>query len=265
MENKNSLPKPQVQDHIRINDSVITRQERKVLYWLAPRMPDWVTPDVLTAFGLFGSILIFVGYALTYYSPAYLWLATLGFVINWFGDSLDGTLARHRKIERPRYGFFIDHIVDAVSEVLVFIGLGLSPYLSLELALFALVSYLLASIYVYLTTYVNGVFRISYSGMGPTSLRLVAIAANTLVFIFGNPAIPLPAIWLIPESFSLTLFDLVVTAIIVFIVGLFFVNVVGTARSLSDLDTAKQRKKQGKRLKRRSAPAAVDESGKKPA
>ena len=238
MTNNDGVTGTPVQAHIRLNDSFITNQERKVLHWLAPRMPDWVTPDTLTAFGLFGSLVIFAGYALTFFNPAYLWLATLGFVINWFGDSLDGTLARYRKIERPRYGFFVDHIVDAVSEVLIFIGLGLSPYLSLELALLALVSYLLASVYVYVTTYVNGVFRISYGAMSPTSLRLVAIAANTLVFMFGNPLLPLPAVWLIPESFSMTLFDLAVTGIIIAITILFTVQSFNTARELSRQDIA---------------------------
>ena len=258
MANHDSVTGTPVQTHIRLNDSFITNQERKALYWLAPRMPDWVTPDILTAFGLFGSVVIFAGYALTSFNPAYLWLATLGFVINWLGDSLDGTLARYRKIERPRYGFFVDHIVDAVSEVLVFIGLGLSPYLSLELALLALVSYLLASVYVYLTTYVNGVFRISYGAMSPTTLRLVAIAANTLVFLFGNPLIPLPAVWLIPESFTMTLFDLVVTIIIIAITILFTVQSFGTARELSRQDIAQRQKKQSRRQRRRSAPTPAE-------
>ena len=265
MTNNDGVTGTPVQAHIRLNDSFITNQERKVLYWLAPRMPDWVTPDILTAFGLFGSVVIFAGYALTFFNPAYLWLATLGFVINWFGDSLDGTLARHRKIERPRYGFFVDHIVDAVSEVLIFIGLGLSPYLSLELALLALVSYLLASVYVYVTTYVNGVFRISYGAMSPTTLRLVAIAANTLVFMFGNPLLPLPAVWLIPESFTMTLFDLAVTGIIIAITILFTVQSFGTARELSRQDIAKLQKKQSRRPRRRSAHLPADSAKEKPA
>ena len=126
-----------VENHIRVNETTITKLEKKALHWLAGRMPAWVVPDTLTIIGLIASIIIFASYGLTYFNKNFLWLASLGFILNWFGDSLDGTLARYRKIERPRYGFFVDHIIDAISEVLVFIGLGLSPYLRFDLAMIA--------------------------------------------------------------------------------------------------------------------------------
>ena len=85
-----------------------------------------MTPDILTAIGFFGTLLISISYILTNQTPAFLWLASLGLVINWFGDSLDGTLARFRKIERPRYGFFIDHTTDALGEVLIMVGIAIS-------------------------------------------------------------------------------------------------------------------------------------------
>lgn len=222
-------PANQVQSHTRINNTIINILEKKALLWLAARMPAWVVPDTLTFIGLFASILIFASYGLTFYDKRYLWLASVGFVIQWFGDSLDGTLARYRKIERPKYGFFIDHIIDSISEVLIFIGLGLSPFLRFDLALIALVCYLLASIYVYLTTYVNGIFRISYGGISPTEMRLIAIAANTLVFFTENPSIALP--WV-----TLTLFDLVVVGVILIILSLFLYSTITTAMELSRSD-----------------------------
>ncbi|MCX8025352.1 MAG: hypothetical protein N3A60_09130, partial [Thermanaerothrix sp.] len=109
-----------------------------------------------------------------------------------FGDSLDGTLARYRKIERPHYGFFIDHLVDTASVVLIFIGLGLSPYVNLTIALLGAISYLQTSIVVYLLMITKGVFRISFAKIGPTEVRAMAILANAIIFFLGNPTLMTP-------------------------------------------------------------------------
>ncbi len=229
-------PPTQAETHTRENKSFLGALEKKALLWLAARMPAWVVPDTLTAIGLLASFLIFASYALTYFDKGFLWLASFGFVLQWFGDSLDGTLARYRKIERPRYGFFVDHIIDSISEVLIFIGLGLSPFLRFDLALLALVSYLLASIYVYLATYVHGVFRISYSGIGPTEMRFIAIVANTIVFFTGNPTFNIAIT-------TTTLFDLVVIGVILIILTLFLINTISTAMTLSIEDRQAHRAK----------------------
>jgi phosphatidylglycerophosphate synthase len=233
---QNQIPQSnQAQNHTRMNNSFIGIQEKKLLLWMSARTPAWITPDILTMIGLFASVLIFISYAL------------IGFIIQWYGDSMDGTLARYRKIERPRYGFFVDHIIDSVSEVLIFIGLGISPFLRFDIALLALISYLLASIYVFLTTYVNGVFRISYSGIGPTEMRLIGIAANTAVFFTSNPLVTFP--W-----FSLSLFDLIVVCVILIIIWLFITNTISTAMSLSREDReAKRAKTKQERIARRQA------------
>jgi phosphatidylglycerophosphate synthase len=181
-----------IKDHERINDILLGPLERPALQWLAAHMPNWMTPDILTGIGTFGAVLIAVSYWLTNYSEWFLWLASLGFVINWFGDSLDGTLARFRKIERPKYGFFIDHTVDALNETIIFLGFGLSPYLRFEIACLALIGYLLMSVLVYVSTAVSGVFKISYGKLGPTEIRVIAILINGFIFFFGNPTIPLP-------------------------------------------------------------------------
>ncbi len=234
---QNHIPSTnQVQNHTRVNTTLISVVEKKALLWLASRMPTWVVPDTLTFIGLAASVLIFASYALTYFDTRFLWLASIGFVIQWFGDSLDGTLARFRKIERPRYGFFVDHIIDSISEVLIFVGLGLSPFLRFDLALIALVCYLLATIYVYLSTYVNGIFRISYSGIGPTEMRLIAILANTVVFFTGNPTVHF-------SIATLTLYDLIVTVVVGIIIVLFLYYSVNTAMYLSLEDRATWREK----------------------
>lgn len=232
---------PVAQNHQRINDTLVGSLEKKALLWLAEHMPAWVVPDTLTAIGLGASFLIFISYALTFYNPAFLWLASLGFVIQWLGDSLDGSLARFRNIERPRYGFFVDHLIDSISEVLIFIGLGLSPYLRFDLALVALISYLLLATYVYLVTYVNGVFRISFGRLGPTETRLLAVVANTVVYFSGNHILHLQTHrWLpilpIPNSLDLTFYDLVAIGFTILLAIFFVYNAITTAMSLSRED-----------------------------
>ena len=113
-------------------------------------MPAWVTPDRLTAVGALGAIVTASGYVASRWAPGFLFLASLGIVMNWFGDSLDGSLARHRRVERPKYGYFLDHSVDAANNLVFAIGLGLSPYVSMAAALFLLCSYYLLSIRVFL-------------------------------------------------------------------------------------------------------------------
>jgi archaetidylinositol phosphate synthase len=236
----------QQQQHTRIIDTLLGKAEKRTLLWLAARMPRWVGPDTLTMLGLLASVIIFLGYALTYYDKAFLWLASLGFILNWFGDSLDGTLARYRKIERPRYGFFVDHVIDAVSAVLIFLGIGLSPYVRFDLALLALVAYLLLSIYVYLITYVNGIFRISYAHLGPTEMRLVAVLANTVVFFVGNVIIRTPVA-------MMTFYDMIAIVVMVLALSIFTVNSYQSAMSLSKEDRAAMR---ARALQERAARAA---------
>ena len=121
-----------IKPHQRVNDILLGPLERPALQWLAAHMPAWINPDILTGIGILGAVLIFFSYWLSNALPGFLWVASLGFVINWFGDSLDGTLARYRQSERPKYGFLVDHTVDSFNEVLIALGLGLSPYVTKE-------------------------------------------------------------------------------------------------------------------------------------
>ena len=133
-------------DAVRIQTSVLNALEKKVLIWLAQRQPRWVTSDMMTFIGVLGAVVIAVGYILTSQNINFLWLSSLGFIINWYGDSLDGTLARVRNTQRPIYGYYLDHTVDAINEVMIFVGVGLSGLMHLEIALLALVMYLLMTI-----------------------------------------------------------------------------------------------------------------------
>lgn len=173
----------------RVNRIALARFERWALPRMARRLPDWVTPDTLTVIGLIAAVVISVSYYLTQYSLAWLWLASAGFVVHWWGDSLDGTLARVRNIRRERYGFYVDHQSDAVSTLVIFLGLGFSPLMELPIALFIIVGYFLMMILVNLVTITRDVFKISFGGFGPTESRLAMIAANTLVFFLGNPTV----------------------------------------------------------------------------
>lgn len=222
-----------IKEHVRVHDMLLGPLERPALHWLAGHMPEWVTPDLLTVIGILGSALVFLGYLLSRWAPGFLWLASLGFAVNWFGDSLDGTLARYRRIERPRYGYFVDHTVDAFTMVLVFIGLGLSPYVRLDLAALGAVGYLLMSVLAHVGAFVSGEFQISYARIGPTELRVVAVAANCLVFFFGNPRFRLPMV-------HLTAFDLLVLVIAAALFSVFLVTGLRQARRWSRLDPSRE-------------------------
>jgi phosphatidylglycerophosphate synthase len=208
-----------IEKHKRVHDMILGPLERPALQWLAARQPAWVSPDTLTAIGVLGSLIIFFSYWLTNRDPAFLWLASIGFVINWYGDSLDGTLARFRKIERPKYGFFVDHTVDSFSMAIIFIGLGLSAFVRLDIAALACIGYLLMSILSYVAAFVSGEFKISYARIGPTEMRAIAILANIAIFTFGNPEVNL-------GSLAITAFDLIIAMIAV---ALFLVFIVSTA------------------------------------
>ena len=223
------------QQHTRVNKILLGPLERPALAWLAKKMPAWVTPDKLTSFGFFGTVLIAVSYLLTRQHPGFLWLASFGLVVNWFGDSLDGTLARYRKIERPRYGFFLDHAIDGLGEVLIMFGIAFSPCVDFRIEMIALVGDLLMSNMVYLTTYVKSEFRISYIGLGPTEVRLILIITNILVFFLGNNYIQ--------TRFGMfTVYDFVISGMAILLFGIYLVMTYVTSRQLAQ-EEARTRQK----------------------
>src|SRR6059036_1457087 len=169
---------------------LLAEPEGRILRALAARVPRSIRSNHLTAIGLIGAAGAGTAYALTTYNPAWLWVASAMLVLNWLGDSLDGTLARVRGTQRPKYGYYLDHVVDAFSTAVIGLGIGLSPYVDLGLALGVVVVYLALSINVYLESNVFGVFRLAYSRLGPTELRIIMILANTAL-AFSAPGPPL--------------------------------------------------------------------------
>jgi phosphatidylglycerophosphate synthase len=178
--------------HKRVNDILLGPLERPALQWLAAHAPTWVTPDLMTVIGVVGSLVIFISYILSNLHPAFLWLSTLGFIINWYGDSLDGTLARYRHIERPKFGFYIDHVTDVLTEIIIILGLGLTPYIKFSVACMLCIAYIAMSVLVYVRMNVMGEFKISYNKLGPTEVRVLAIILNTAMFIWGPVTFKVP-------------------------------------------------------------------------
>ena len=174
----------------RTNDILLGPLERPALAFFAKNMPKWVNSDMLTVLGLAGSVLAAVSYALVgtgaVKGNTWLWVASLGFVINWFGDSLDGTLARYRNMSRPNYGYYIDHAIDGITSLLIFGGIGLSGVARFDVAMVALSCWLLLMLQVFLKTHATGVFEMTSIKIGPTEVRVLAIILNTVVFFVGS-------------------------------------------------------------------------------
>lgn len=219
----------------RIQTSILNAAEKRALVWLAHRQPQWVTSDLLTYVGVLGALTCGVGFALSTININFLWLSSLGLIINWYGDSLDGTLARVRNTQRPKYGFFIDHSIDAITITLMCVGAGLSPLLRLDVALCVLVAYLILSVYTYVTTICTGKMRLTYGKLGPTEFRLIVIICNTL-FIFTPWSEHSYTIG--GETF--TLFDLIASGVVVVIMSLWFVQWLIDRKELSRLDPLKK-------------------------
>ena len=162
----------------RVMNGVTARLEKKVLLWLAHRMPAAIHSDHLTTLAAVAMVGAAVAYAAAQDWPLALLLVNVFLVLNWFGDSLDGTLARVRNQQRPRYGFYVDHVIDCAGIALLVLGMAASGLMSLPLALGFLVAYFLVSLEVYLATYCLATFKMSFLGFGPTELRVLLALAN---------------------------------------------------------------------------------------
>ncbi len=209
---------------VRLQGNVLASSERMLLTWLCRRMPPGVTPDKLTICGMVGAGATFAGYVASISNPNWLWLAIAGYVLQWLGDSMDGSLARYRQIERPLYGYFIDHSCDGIATLLILTGIGLSPFVRLDVALIALAGYLLLSIHAYLAARVIGDFKLSYLAAGPTELRIMLIGLTVAMLIFGHG----------PGLFGDTSgFDIFVGTVGVVLIILFILQTIATARRLA--------------------------------
>lgn len=215
----------------RIQQNMLARSERRLLNWICARLPGWVTPDMLSWLGMAGAFMVFGGYLASNFGDEWLWLAIGGYAVQWFGDSTDGSLARFRKIERPRYGYFLDHSLDGLATTLVVVGIGLSPYVTLEWALVALAGYLLLSIHAFLSVRVLGELKLSYLNAGPTELRFLLIAL-TLAMMWFPPAGPG---WFGRYSG----FDLFTASVGLTLIALFAIQTGVTARRLAKEEPAR--------------------------
>jgi phosphatidylglycerophosphate synthase len=184
--------------HVREHRSVLAAAERQLLIFVAHRLPRQIHSDHLTALGFAAMGLAGAAFAAARWDLRALWLVVVALVLNWFGDSLDGTLARVRRAERPRYGFYVDHVLDIAGTTLLLSGLACSPFMTPVVALGVLVAYLLVAGEVFLATAVRGVFKMSVGGIGPTELRIL-LAAGTLA-LFRSPVVSI-------GRFTVPLFD----------------------------------------------------------
>lgn len=221
---KASAPRPLS----RIQRNYLAEGERALLTRLCARMPAWITPDRLTAIGLVGAMMTFGGYVASNLAPEWLLLAIAGYVVNWFGDSLDGSLARFRRIERPSYGYFIDHSCDGLATLLILSGMGLSPFVTMDVALVALAGYLLLSIHAFLSARVLGELKLSYLAAGPTELRIMLIVLTIVMMRLGAG----------PGLFgAVSGFDMFVGGVAGLLVLLFVGQTLVTGRRLSRMDS----------------------------
>jgi phosphatidylglycerophosphate synthase len=174
-------------DAAREQTSILAPLERAVLRGLARRMPAWVNSDHLSVLGLVGMLMAGACYAASKKNPLMLHLVNIFIFLNWFGDSLDGTLARYRDRQRPRYGFYVDHIIDTFGALFLLFGLALSGYMSERVAAAVLIVFFMLAINSYLAAYALGVFKLSQWKMGPTEMRLLLIIGN--VFLIYHPRV----------------------------------------------------------------------------
>jgi archaetidylinositol phosphate synthase len=212
-------------DAVRVQEAITAALERKALAWLARRTPAWIGPDHLTGLGFVAQFLAGVCYLLARWSAFGLLGATIFIAVNWLGDSLDGTLARYRGTLRPRYGFYVDHIIDTFGAIFLMAGLGASGYLHWQVSAAMLTAFLALSIETYLASYTLADFRLSHGYFGPTEIRLLMMMGNAALLFF-------PRVTLLGGEFYLLDVGGVIAAVAMF--GMAIVAAVGHTRRLYD-------------------------------
>ncbi len=230
----------EVKQSNRIQTSLINAAEKKALVWLAGKQPKWINSDHLTFIGFLGAVIIGAGYILSDMDIRWLWLSSFGFLVNWYGDSLDGTLARVRKQQRPIYGFYLDHTVDAINECIMFLCVGISSLLHFPLAVAALTLYLLLSMNVCVNAHLKGEFKLTYMKLGPTELRIIMVIINTL-FIAIKPLRDFRLdIAICGNQIALTPFDIAGGIIVVILTFIYFGSIIADARYYAKIDPRKK-------------------------
>ena len=229
-----------MKESVRIQNSILNSLEKRALVYMAERMPAWVTSDLMTFVGMVGSVMTCIGFILSKYGICWLWLSIAGLVVNWFGDSLDGTIARVRHAQRPIYGYYLDHTMDVVNEILMFVGLGFSPLVHLNIALAAFICYLALTLNVSMNSYLRGEFKLTYAKFGPTEFRLIIIFV-CLLFLFvpaiRNYACP---IHVLGNDFVFGIFDFIAIFVTVVLAIMWLATIIGDIRYYAKVDPPKK-------------------------
>jgi len=212
----------------REQNGMLASAEHHALQWMAARLPSWIHSDHLTSLGLLAMLAAGAAYACSRSNNLFLHAVNGCLLLNWVGDSLDGTLARYRNRQRPRYGFYVDHILDTFSMSFLFGGLALSGYMSPQVVAFVLIAYFMLCINVYLATYTLGTFRISFGRFSPTELR-VLLGIGNLALLFK------PTVHILGGNYLL--FDIGGTIAAVLMVGILITS---TARNIQVLYNAER-------------------------
>lgn len=229
----------EIKQATRIQTSVFNGLEKKILVWMAERQPRWVTSNFLSFIGFVGAVVIAIGFILSDKNINYLWISSLGLLINWYGDSMDGTLARVRNTQRPLFGYYLDHILDGVNESIMFIGAGISALMHMPLALLVLLLYLLITINVSINAHLRREFKLTYLKMGPTEFRIAIIIANTIMIFSEKVRNFIWNIEIFNHEIALTAFDCLAIALIVLLLLIFIVTVVTDLKYYNEVDPPK--------------------------
>ncbi len=227
---------------VRIQNSILNGAEKKALAWLAERQPKWVVSDMLTLVGIIGALMIGAGFVLCSKNINWLWLSIAGFVVNWYGDSLDGTLARVRNTQRPLYGYYLDHTVDCFNEAFMFLGLGLSYLMRLDIALMILIVYLFLTVNVSVNAHLKSEFKLTYGKLGPTEFRVIACLLIMCVIFFPCIREFHTSIHFLGREVALTALDIAGLVILAVLVLIYLVTVIQDARGYAKADPMPERR-----------------------
>lgn len=212
-----------------INTGITAKAEEKAKEWICPRIPAWVNPDMLTVLGFISSFIIASGYIFGFSNRWYLILVIVGLILNWFGDSFDGSIARYRKKTRPNYGYYIDHVVDSLVVLIFGLGLGLSGFFKIEIALAFVIMYLILMIHVELITYVQNEFKYSFGLVGPTEIRIIGIFLTIVMFF-------LPVKYFDILGYTLTQYDFFASFAVVVMAMIILFSILSKAIELDKID-----------------------------
>ena len=227
---------------VRIQNSILNGAEKKALAWLAERQPKWVVSDMLTLVGIIGALMIGAGFVLCSKNINWLWLSIAGFVVNWYGDSLDGTLARVRNTQRPLYGYYLDHTVDCFNEAFMFLGLGLSYLMRLDIALMILIVYLFLTVNVSVNAHLKSEFKLTYGKLGPTEFRVIACLLIMCVIFFPCIREFHTSMHFLGREVALTALDIAGLVILAVLVLIYLVPVIQDARGYAKADPMPERR-----------------------